>query len=158
MGVTYWLKFKLLITKSYLPFAEKGFTLIESLLNLMIFSLIMHALLVSTQSFSRLDQAIKNDRTLDWQNFMLLFQTELDQYDITQVDSREINLKERSGEQFSFQVILQNNKIYRRPGHHPYLYGVKDWQVSLNGSFLNILVEMVEGQIFYGSFKVTLKD
>lgn len=130
----------------------------ESLLTLMIFSLIMHALMMSVQSFNRLNLVNKSDRTLEWQNFTILFQRELDQFTINSVSAKDINLAERQGEGFSFQIILHNQKIYRRPGHHPYLYGVKDWQINLNGTFLNLLVEMNEGQIFYGSFKVSLPD
>ncbi|MGF3067196.1 competence type IV pilus minor pilin ComGF [Facklamia sp. P12950] len=143
------MKFKL-----FKPYKQSkwAFTLIECLITLSIVALIMNTLMISVSHYRKLDENMRQDRSLDWQHFTLMMESEFDHFLIIGVSEQEINLclKEDYYEQSS--VILRNQKIYRRPGHHPYLFQVKSWHLNSEKPFITISVELTNGQIFSHTF------
>ncbi|MBG9980967.1 prepilin-type N-terminal cleavage/methylation domain-containing protein [Facklamia sp. DSM 111018] len=125
---------------------QAAFTLIECLLALTILSLIMHGLMTSIQHYQKIDQEIRDDQYLEWQHFVLSIESELSQYKIESLSNQQIDISDSLERHYS--IILKNQKIYKTPGHHPYLYHVKDWYVTANPPFIDITLEFTNGQIF----------
>lgn len=126
--------------------SQAAFTLIECLLALTILSLIMHGLMTSIQQYRKVDQQIRDDQYLEWQHFILCIESELSQYKIVSLSNQQINISDDLQRHYS--IILKNQKIYKTPGHQPYLYHVKNWNLSSDPPFIDVTLEFTNGQIF----------
>ncbi|MCR8969336.1 ComGF family competence protein [Facklamia sp. 7083-14-GEN3] len=112
----------------------------------------MNTLMISVSHYRKLDENMRQDRSLDWQHFTLMMESEFNQFLIMDVSSQEIKLCLKEDHDEESSVILRNQKIYRRPGHHPYLFQVKSWHLSPQKPFITISVELTNGQIFSHTF------
>lgn len=125
-----------------------GFSLLETLLVLGIFALITHALTISLSHYKRIDSALRTDRSLDWQHFSVMLEEELKHFEIYEAHPTKLKICNKNNPLDISQIILKNHKIYRTPGHQPYLYQVTSWQVDYQEPCLNIVAELDNGQVF----------
>lgn len=130
---------------------KKAFTLMETLVVLFVFSLIMHSLTLAILNYQRVDQFIRDDYTPEWHQFLLLLEHELDRYDLVNVTSQQITVTDSTQR---FQIVHHNHKIYKTPGHHPYLFNVKSWQLNYQEPFLWITLEFNNQQQFSGQLLI----
>lgn len=130
---------------------KRAFTLIEALVVLFVFSLIMHSLTLAILNYQRVDQYIREDYTPEWHQFLLLLEHELDRYDLVNVSSQQLTVTDSTQR---FQIIHHNHKIYKTPGHHPYLFDVNRWQLSYQEPFLWITLEFNNQQQFSGQLLI----
>lgn len=143
----------LLIKKRYSARnSQRGITLVETLFAMFIFSLVMHTLTLAVVNYRRVDTAIRDDYTPEWHQFLLLLDHELDRYQLVNTSPQQLTLQDNNKR---FQIIQHNNKIYKTPGHHPYLLDVRQWQLSYQQSFLSITLEFNNGQQFSGRILLT---
>lgn len=132
-------------------FDKEGFTLIETLMSLFVFSLIMHSLTLAILNYQRVDQFIRDDYTPEWHQFLLLLEHELARYELVNVSPQQLTVSDQTQR---FQIIHHNHKIYKTPGHHPYLFNVKRWQLSYQEPFLWITLEFNNQQHFSGQLLI----
>lgn len=119
----------------------------EGLLTLLVVSLILHALLMSTSTFKHVRDQESQDRTAEALTFMELLERELEAGKVRKITSQEIQLL---GKQQVFRINLRNGKIYKSPGHHPYLLDVASWYLIDQGQKVLIEVILKNGQSFSG--------
>lgn len=148
---------------NYKPLSRKtnkqgGFTLMETLLALLILSLILQSLMTCLSHFRRIDQEIRSDLDLEWQHFCLIFEQELQHFTIQDWSNSQIELTDPQVSHNHTRIILNKQKIYKTPGHQPYLYQVRSWRIIRLGSCLNIQVEFTNQQVYRHLFKVHFID
>lgn len=126
----------------------KGFFLWEGLLTLLVVSFILHALLISVSIFRQVREQESQNRTGEALAFMELLERELGEGKVNQVSNQEIQL-EAGGRHF--KIILRNGKIYKMPGHHPYLIDVASWYLINQDQTILLEVTLKNGQTFNGA-------
>ncbi|MBR7926607.1 ComGF family competence protein [Aerococcaceae bacterium zg-ZUI334] len=126
---------------------RKGFILWEALLALLIISMMIHSLFVALTSYQKMRQLELDNRAADWAQLMVVLEQELKHYTVENVTPTQINLL--SGKQ-PYHIVLQNHKLFKKPGHQPYAYDVKDWYVSYQNSVIEIILTYRNNQTFSG--------
>lgn len=132
---------------------RKGFTLLEALLSLFIIGLITQLLVVSLQSYRRIDQTMRADYSAQWYNFLAVFEREMMRYQVKEVTPQSLMIEEIESKQ-PYSIILKNNKIYKTTGYQPFLYHVTQWQLGYSEPFLQVEVEFDNGQQFNGVVQI----
>ena len=64
---------------------RQGFTLVECLFSLLILALLFEAAVLTLQSYQRWIKAAETDHGLEWQNFVMVFEAELNHFQVQQV-------------------------------------------------------------------------
>ncbi|UUX34227.1 competence type IV pilus minor pilin ComGF [Fundicoccus culcitae] len=136
---------------------KRAFSLMEMLLSLFIFSLIISGLYTSFGNYANLNHTIRNDQSTEWHLFLITLEKELEQFIVEDVQYNKIFMLDSTNMQ-AYQIILQNNKIYKTPGHQPYLYQVNDWNLSLDENLLLIRLQFKNNQIFEAHLVVRLNS
>ena len=131
----------------YVIYSKKGFTLLECVWSLLIMGFILWGVQANWQILNDTSIQMTQDCTADVHQFSLLLEKELSQYHLEQISSNKMVIRNKETEQ-KFTIQCNNQKIYKSPGHHPYLYGVEDWQLSLEGSLLWTSIQFTTGQSF----------
>lgn len=132
---------------------KSGFTLIESLLSLLLIGIITQTLMLSIQSYRRVDTQIREDYSAQWHQFIALIERELALYSLVDLSDGGLVIEEKTtGKQYD--IVLRNNKIYKRKGHQPLLYEVTKWELNYEAPFLNIVIEFENGQQFGGTILI----
>lgn len=126
---------------------KEAFTLIEMLLSLFVFSLIISGLMACFNHYNQINEYIRFDQSTEWQLFTITLEKELEQFKFEKVQNNIIYLRDPTNNQ-AYQIIYQNNKIYKTPGHHPYLYQVKNWTLNLNDNIIDIRLQFQNLQVF----------
>lgn len=116
---------------------KHAFTLLESLLSLFVFAIIMHSLSMAVTQYYKVEETFRTDKGLEFQLFTKIMSLELETYQFLGTSQKTINLTDQTKH---FNIIHSNQKIYKTPGHHPYLYDVQDWQVDWSEPILTITV------------------
>lgn len=104
-------------------------------------------MLIAIQAYRRIYDIERADYTADFEQFLVLLEAELTHYEILDVTSNKIKMKDAKGQ---YEVIQQNQKIIKTPGHHPYAYHIKEWELSYFAPFIEINVTFDNQQLFYG--------
>lgn len=129
---------------------NRGMILIEALISLMVISLMMHGIYQIMNSYQRVRFAQSQELSADGHQFLSLLEAELRQYQVEEVKHNTIKMKNEAG---NYQVVLENNKIYKKPGHHPYAYQVQSWELNQKGSWIEVMVTYQSQQKFFGIVK-----
>ncbi len=130
--------------------SKSGFTLLEMLMALMITSLIIHGLHTCFMTYKNKQEVILSNRQIEWEQFLIMMDKELNQFTVDKVESQTIYLHDSRDR--PFLITLKQGKILKTPGHHPYLYGVETWFIETYGDSLLVGLELNDGQRFYGRF------
>ncbi|MBS4455315.1 competence type IV pilus minor pilin ComGF [Tuanshanicoccus lijuaniae] len=126
---------------------RKGFILWEALLSLFIISMMVHSLFSALSSYQKIRQLEIDNHAADWVQLMVMLEQELKHYQLESVTPTQINLS--AGKQ-PYQIVLQNNKLFKKPGHQPYAYEVKGWYVSYQAPVIEIVLTYQNNQTFSG--------
>lgn len=129
------------LNKSYSN--KNGFTLIEALLSLIVLAIIMHSLSMSVTHYYRIEEKFRTDKGLEFQLFTKIISLELENYQFISASRNTITLSDQSKQ---FTIIHSNQKIYKTPGHHPYLYEVQQWYLDWSQPILTITVVFTNQQ------------
>ncbi|MRJ48167.1 ComGF family competence protein [Fundicoccus ignavus] len=127
------------------PNSKLGFTLYETLLTLLVSALIMHSMNMAVTSYHRVEETLRTDKFLEFQLFIKILSLELNAFESLEVSKGEIHLNSSNKSQ---KVIHANQKIYKTPGHQPYLYDVLDWQLTWSEPLLTVTVTFNNNQKF----------
>lgn len=138
-----------MLLKSKRSYHTQGFTLIEMLINLFVTSLILFSLLSCVKIYQTSYQVFESDYTIEWYQFLERLKLEISRYELVEVENKCIKIKEKPPLDKQFNIIHRNGKIYKESGHHPYLYGVKDWDLIYHSPILFVTVTFDNGQQFY---------
>lgn len=134
----------------------QGFTLLECLMSLFVVALITQALLLAVQSYQRVDEAVRNDYSARWYQFLSVLEQELVDYRLVDVESNRIRIQDAQGEIYT--LLHKNHKIYKTRGFQPFLYEVKRWKVGYEAPFLAVVVEFDNGETYSGSVYLEVAD
>lgn len=119
----------------------------DALISLLIMSLIMQSLLIAMTMYRRTIVIETTDHTADFQLLLVLLEQEITQYELKSIEPDRILLSDGKA---VFEVVVQNNKIFKKPGHHPYAYEIDSWYLQQMNSAIAIEVSYVNQQTFWG--------
>ena len=132
--------------------SRAGFTLLEMLLALSVFSLIIYCLSVTVQLYQQVETTSFQDYHADWQQFVLSMDQHLaDLVEVHGIDSETIyySFTNQHQQRRQGQLRLHNRKIYHyRDGYQAFLYDVTCWQLAWDEYYLYMEVEFDNGQRF----------
>lgn len=129
--------------------SKQGFTMIEILLALLVLSLIMQSVYNLVATANRSVHQVNHDETANFQQFLVLLDQELDRYYLEDIGNKRLFIQDPETKQAS-EIIQNNFKIYKQPGHQPYLYNVLYWDLVYQAPFLEIVVTFKNQQSFKG--------
>lgn len=119
------------------------------LITLLLTALIMQLLSASLLTMKTHLTYIQEDKTTEWFSFTALLTSELTRYyNVQDVSAHQINITSIKAPHERFNIRLFNHKIMKRPGHHPYLYQVKNWEVQYDAPYLFLSVIFDNNQQF----------
>ncbi|MBG9982502.1 ComGF family competence protein [Aerococcaceae bacterium DSM 111020] len=123
-------------------------------MSLLIVSMIMHLMYLSVSNYQQIYNIHHSSHDIDWQQFLIMLEKELEQYEVWDVDENSLYLIKNSDQK---HLILkhQNHQIYLTPGYHPLLFEVASWQLHTWDDFLFIELIFDNGEYFYGYVKFT---
>lgn len=113
----------------------------------MIVSLVIHAVYSSLFTYQLVRDRQLADQTGQALTFFSLLENELALYQVKAVQPKAILMSDGLS---NYQVILNNQKIYKTPGHHPYAMGVKDWQLQAGDAWIQVTLIFETGSIYTG--------
>lgn len=122
---------------------KRAFTLIEALLSLFVFAIIMHSLSMAVTHYYRIEEVFRTDKSLEFQLFTKIISLELENYQFISASPNTITLSDQTKQ---FTIIHSNKKIYKTPGHQPYLYDVQQWQLDWLEPILTVNVVFTNQQ------------
>lgn len=125
--------------------SKQAFTLIEALLSLYVFAIIMHSLSMALTHYYRIEAQFRTDKALEFQLFTKILSLELENYQFISASQQSIQLKDQNK---AFNIIHSNHKIFKTPGHHPYLYDVQNWSLEWSEPILTVTVTFTNQQDF----------
>lgn len=131
---------------------NRGFTLLEMLISLGIISLMLHVIMLTYQSYHRIEQYVRNDYTAQWYQFVALFDRILESYHVVEVSDKTITVEDAKKQQY--YIVQRRHKIYKSKGYHPYLHNVEEWWLSYEEPFLTVKVAFDNGQLFESTIEV----
>lgn len=127
---------------------SSGFTLLESIFQLVVFSLFAQLIILFLLFIHQQNNSILSEELVDWEVFVQDLQQYLIHVEEIQMDSYSINIiynkKERIRMNKSGDVIwLQTND----KGYIPLLLGVRTAKFSITNDYLTIKVEFINGLV-----------
>lgn len=148
-------------TSTLYPLNPKGFTLIEAVAALFIFTLCLSLFSVAAKQLSSIQDAQLSDRQLEWHLFLNQFEFDLKENQLKEVQSEKITFnqpvpKKDGVELVSYERRLQ--KLLRKvgnEGYQPMLMELKTASFHLNQSFLTIKVEFINGESYQSQIDLT---
>lgn len=134
------------MTKKINP-SKIGFTLIECLWALVVLAFVLWGIQANWELLNITYRLHREDHTADFHQFALLLEKELTKYQVAEIQPHMMLVEDKQSYQ-KYTIECKNDKIYKSPGHHPYLYEVQEWQLSLEGELLWVSVLFNSGQAF----------
>lgn len=131
---------------------RQGFTLVECLFSLLILALLFEATVLTLQSYQRWIKAAETDHGLEWQNFVMVFEAELNHFQVQQVGLDYLDLVDRQDDKKTYRIVLNKQRLYKQPGYQPYLYQVAEWRLAQSGESLRVEVSFSNGQVYQTYF------
>ena len=122
---------------------KNAFTLLEALLALLVFAIIMHSLSMAVTHYYQIEETFRTDKGLEFQLFTKIISLEIDNYQFISASPETIILTDKTKQ---FTIIHSNQKIYKTPGHQPYLYDVQQWHLNWSDPILTITVVFTNQQ------------
>lgn len=128
---------------------KSAFTLLEMTFVIFIIGLISQTLLTSIQIYQKFDQALRDDQSLTWQHFLIVLEREIQLYPSCQAQEDYIQITNPSRKE-TYQIILNNHKVYKTPGYQPFLFEVKSWWLNDLGDVIELQVVFQNDQSYQG--------
>lgn len=128
---------------------RNGFTLIEAIISLLIIGLIIHAIQTSFSTYRHLYTQQTEDRLVEWQQFLILLEQELNHYQVDDVFDQYLRISEKSPPHKQELVVLNRETIYKT-SYQPLLFGVRQWQLARYNNQLVISALLTNNQWYTG--------
>lgn len=139
---------------------ENGYTLIESLVHLVIVTLLLTMMVMFFEWYGTVDRQLKNANELHWQQFAVDFQREISDvsmiYPIVHSTTDEIRFMTDRG---LISVGYRNGVLRKRidhAGHIPLLTNVQKHDFELKDRTIHITVTFTDGLKKEGAFVIGL--
>lgn len=133
---------------------EKGYTLLESLFQLLIFSIFAQLFVMFFFWKGMMEEQYFNSSTTEWELFSLEFQELLMDIHQLSVSSGKNSVRITKGDEV--HVVEQYHSLIRRTkkegGHVPMLTGIRNVSFQRNEHFIMATVTMQSGKIFEKDF------
>lgn len=125
---------------------EKGFSLFESIIHLMIFSILIQLTVLFFYWKAPIETSYQNDFLGEWELFSLELQQLLEEVEFVAVPtSTSVSFATERG-LVTIQVYQRLiRKLVNGQGHVPLLIGVKSCEFIVDGNRLHVSVEKVDG-------------
>ncbi|GKV64597.1 MULTISPECIES: competence type IV pilus minor pilin ComGF [unclassified Sporosarcina] len=136
---------------------EKGFSLLESLIQLLIFSILVQLAVLFFYWKAPVQSSYQEDFLGEWELFSLELQQLLQEVEyVMEPTDRSISFKSEKG-LVTIQVYQQLiRKVVTGKGHVPLLTRVKSCTFSVDGNLLHVAVERVDGMKKERTFAIGL--
>lgn len=141
---------------------NKGFTLLESIIALLVFALCFSLFSLAVKQVQSIHNVQQSDRQLEWHLFLNQFEFDLKENKLEKVTKEQVVFnqyieKTEGIERVSYKRNSQ--KLIRQvssQGYQPMLMKLRTLNFTLNGKFLVIQVEFMNGEIYQS--QINLKD
>lgn len=141
---------------------NKGFTLLESVIALLVFALCFSLFSMAVKQVQSIHNAQQSDRQLEWHLFLNQFEYDIKELKLKEVTEEEVVFKRYiadtgEAEYISYKRTLQ--KLLRKvnyKGYQPMLMKLRKVNFKLNGNFLVVQVEFINGETYQS--QINLKD
>ena len=141
---------------------NKGFTLLESIIALLVFALCFSLFSLAVKQVQSIHNVQQSDRQLEWHLFLNQFEFDLKENKLEEVTKEQVVFnqyieKTAGTERVSYKRNSQ--KLIRQvssQGYQPMLMKLRTLNFTLNGNFLVIQVEFMNGEIYQS--QINLKD
>ncbi|MBG9988533.1 ComGF family competence protein [Aerococcaceae bacterium DSM 111176] len=130
-----------------------GFTLMESLISLLITSLVMHILIVSVTNYQTIYTHHHDSKDIEWLQFLILLEKELTNYSDIYAESNQLRMT-KIDDQKPMMIRFSNNQIYITPGYQPLLFEVQDWTVLTTDNILFIDLQFTNNAYYSGQIPI----
>lgn len=130
-----------------------GFTLMESLISLLITSLVMHILIVSVTNYQTIYTHHHDSKDIEWLQFLILLEKELTHYTDIYAEDNQLRITKKD-DQRSMVLRFSNNQIYITPGYQPLLFEVKDWSILTTENILYIDLQFTNNAYYSGQIQI----
>lgn len=130
-----------------------GFTLMESLISLLITSLVMHILIVSVTNYQTIYTYHHDSKDIEWLQFLILLEKELTNYSDIYAESNQLRMT-KIDDQKPMMIRFSNNQIYITPGYQPLLFEVQDWTVLTTDNILFIDLQFTNNAYYSGQIPI----
>lgn len=128
---------------------QNGFTLIEAIISLLIVGLIIHAIQSTFITYKQFYIQQEQDRLLDWQQFLILLEKELNVYRVEKVYDNYLRIAEIASPHKQELIVLNRETIYKT-SYQPLLFGVNQWQLTQFDNQLFISAKLTNNQWYSG--------
>lgn len=132
---------------------KNGFTLMESLISLLIVSLVMHVLLISVTNYQTIYSHHHNSKNIEWLQFLVLLEKELSYYTDIYAENDQLKMTKIEDENTMF-LRLSSNQIYITPGYQPLLFEVQDWSIQTSEDILFIDLVFTNNAYYSGQVEI----
>ncbi|MBG9984818.1 prepilin-type N-terminal cleavage/methylation domain-containing protein [Aerococcaceae bacterium DSM 111022] len=132
---------------------KNGFTLMESLISLLIVSLVMHVLLISVTNYQTIYSQHHNSKNIEWLQFLVLLEKELSYYTDIYAENDQLKMTKIEDENTMF-LRLSSNQIYITPGYQPLLFEVQDWSIQTSEDILFIDLVFTNNAYYSGQVEI----
>lgn len=141
---------------------NKGFTLLESIIALLVFALCFSLFSLAVKQVQSIHNVQQSDRQLEWHLFLNQFEFDLKENQLKEVTKEQVvfnQYSEKTGVTEKVSYKRKGQKIIRQvdsQGYQPMLMKLHTLNFKLNGKFLAIQVEFMNGETYQS--QINLKD
>ncbi|WP_303968196.1 competence type IV pilus minor pilin ComGF [Sporosarcina ureae] len=136
---------------------EKGYSLLESIIHLLIFTMLIQLAVLFFYWQTPIEKVYQGDLLGEWELFSLEFQEVLEEVTaVTEINPTILSFRTKRGEIIIQQYKQMIRKVVDGDGHVPLLMNVKTYAFTVNGSELQIAVEMMDGRRKERTFAIGL--
>lgn len=148
-------------TSTLCPLNPKGFTLIEAVAALFIFTLCLSLFSVAAKQLSSIQDAQLSDRQLEWHLFLNQFEFDLKESQLKEVQSEKITFNRPVPKTDGVEIVSYERRLQKllrkvgNEGYQPMLMKLKEVYFHLDQSFLTIKVEFINGESYQSQIDLT---
>lgn len=141
---------------------NKGFTLLESIIALLVFALCFSLFSLAVKQVQSIHNVQQSDRQLEWHLFLNQFEFDLKENQLKEVTKEQVvfnQYSEKTGVTEKVSYKRKGQKMIRQvdsQGYQPMLMKLHTLNFKLNGKFLVIQVEFMNGETYQS--QINLKD
>ncbi|MBM6613357.1 prepilin-type N-terminal cleavage/methylation domain-containing protein [Desemzia sp. RIT804] len=131
---------------------SKGFTLLEAIIALLVFALCFSLFSLAVKQVHSINNAQQSDRQLEWHLFLNQFEYDLKENHLKEVTKNQVVFNqyvEKTGGTERVSYTRNFQKLVRQvssQGYQPMLMQLRELTFSLDGMFLVIHVEFMNGE------------
>ncbi|MER2110338.1 MAG: competence type IV pilus minor pilin ComGF [Desemzia incerta] len=136
------------------PLDPKGFTLIEAVAALFIFTLCLSLFSIAAKQLNAVQEMQVSDRQLEWHLFLNQFEFDLKENQLKEVKSEKVTFNQSIPKTDQVEVVSYERRLQKllrkvgNEGYQPMLMELRTLSFQLDQTFLIIKVEFLNGETY----------